>query len=108
MLLIIQLTRYALYSTTRKNTTRSEEYRDTTSTGGGARGHFTPKNSRISLEKNSFVFKKGPSKIRINPLVLKKSRTLFPMNEVPLAGRGFSAKFQVGECHPLFQNGTVG
>ena len=34
--------------------------------------------------KNPFVLKKNPSKIRVNPFVLKKSRTLFPMSEVPL------------------------
>ena len=34
--------------------------------------------------KNPFVFKKNPAKILINPFVLKKSRTLFPMSEVPL------------------------
>ena len=43
--------------------------------------------SKISYTfgKNPFVFKKNPSKIRINPFVFKKSRTLFPMSEVPLA-----------------------
>ena len=46
-------------------------------------GHFTPKKSRTPLT-NPFVFKKNPSKILINPFVLKKSRTLFPMSEVPL------------------------
>ena len=35
--------------------------------------------------KNPFVFKKNPSKIRMNPFVLKKSRTLFPISELPLA-----------------------
>ena len=35
--------------------------------------------------KNPFVFKKNPLKIRVNPFVLKKSRTLFLMSEVPLA-----------------------
>ena len=45
-------------------------------------GHFTPKDL-VRLWQNPFVFKKNPSKIRINPFVLKKSRT-FPMSEVPL------------------------
>ena len=35
--------------------------------------------------KNHSVFTKNSSKIRINPFVPKKSRTLFPMSEVPLA-----------------------
>ena len=48
-------------------------------------GHFTP--------KNPFVFKKNPAKIHINPFVLKKSRTLFPMSEVPLAVDRFIKKF---------------
>ena len=47
-------------------------------------GHFTPKKISYTFGKNPFVFKKNPSKIRVNPLVLKKSRTLFPMSEVPL------------------------
>ena len=40
--------------------------------------------SRTPLAKILF-FKKNPSKIRINPFVVKKSRTLFPMSELPLA-----------------------
>ena len=44
--------------------------------------------------KNPFVFKKNPSKIRVNPFVLIKSRTLFPMREVPLVVRSnLSCKF---------------
>ena len=49
-----------------------------------SRGISLPKIS-YTLGKNPFVFKKNPSKIRINPFVLKRSRTLFPMSEVPLA-----------------------
>ena len=47
-------------------------------------GHFTPKNL-VQLWQKSLCFQESPSKIRINPFVLKKSRTLFPMSElVPL------------------------
>ena len=49
-----------------------------------SRGISLPKSS-YTFGKNPFVFEKNPSKIRINPFVLKKSRTLSPMSEVPLA-----------------------
>ena len=48
------------------------------------RGAFHSKKISYTFGKNPFVFKKNPSKIRINPFVLEKSRTLFPMSEVPL------------------------
>ena len=48
------------------------------------RGAFHSKNISYTFGKNPFVFKKNPSKIRMNPFVLKKSRTLFPINELPL------------------------
>ena len=48
------------------------------------RGAFHSQKISYTLGKNPFLFKKNPSKIRINPFVLKKSRTLFPMSEVPL------------------------
>ena len=48
------------------------------------RGISLPK-PRTLLAKNPFVFKKNPSKIRINPFVLTKSRTPFPRSQVPLA-----------------------
>ena len=48
------------------------------------RGAFHSQKISYTFGKNPFVSKKNPSKIRINPFVLKKSRTLFPMSEVPL------------------------
>ena len=52
----------------------------------GIRGAFHSQKISYTFGKNPFVFKKNPSKICINPFVLKKSRTLFPMSEVPLVG----------------------
>ena len=51
--------------------------------GGISEGHFTSKESRRPL-RNILLFKKSPSKVRINALVLTKYRTLFPMSEVLL------------------------
>ena len=56
---------------------------DGTNSRPNPRGISLPKIS-YTFGKNPFVFKKNPAKIRINPFVLKKSRTLFPMSEVPL------------------------
>ena len=47
------------------------------------RGISLPKISYTG--KNPFAFKKNPSRIRTNPVILKNSRTLFPMSEVPLS-----------------------
>ena len=47
-----------------------------------ARGISFPKIS-YTFGKNPFVFLKNPSKLRINLFVLKKSRTLFQMSEMP-------------------------
>ena len=49
------------------------------------RGTFHFQNVSYAFAENPFVFKKNPSKIRVNPLVIIKSRTLFPMSEVPPA-----------------------
>ena len=54
-----------------------------------SKAKFTPRGISLpkisyTFGKNPFVFKKNPSKIGINPFVRKKSRTLFPMSEVPL------------------------
>ena len=52
-------------------------------------GAFHSQKSRTPLAKNLFFCKKNPSKIGINPFVGKKSRTLFPMSELPL---GYNVK----------------
>ena len=52
---------------------------------GCSRGAFHSKKSRTPLAKILlFARKKNPSKIRKNPFVLKKSRTLFRRSEMPL------------------------
>ena len=51
---------------------------------GICRGAFHSQKVSYTFGKNPFVLKKNPSKILINPFVQKKSRTLFPMSELPL------------------------
>ena len=58
---------------------------------GRARGISFPKIS-YTFGKNPFIFKKNPSNIPINPFVLKKSRTPFPMSEMPLVAGYFYEK----------------
>ena len=53
------------------------------------RGAFHSQKISYTFGKNPFAFKKNPSKIRINPFVLKKSRTPFPISELPLAQNSF-------------------
>ena len=54
------------------------------------RGVFHSQKISYTFGKSSFVFKKNPQKVRTNPFVLKKSRTLFRMSEMPLVHWGIS------------------
>ena len=64
-------------------------------------GHFTPKNL-VHLWLKILLFSR---KIRLNPFVLKKFRTLFPMSEVPLGQNDAilagCSRIQRGALHSL-------